>query len=153
MPLPSFNDMQLSSLRSKPVIIPFDGAYWYFKQPDQRPKGDAPTVRDDPLSKNIRPTNMRPLSMEAHQNLNMSIKVDCCRTLRLAIRNADHEPGAIFVEVLLRDRTLKRPHLDRWKTKWFHRARTLTSHRHVLPLMRSSASPSLPIPGGNGSTR
>lgn len=81
MPPPSFNDTQLSSLRSKPVIIPFDGAYWYFKQPDQRPKDDAPTVRGDPLSKNIR-SNMRPLSMEAHQNLNTSIKVDFCRTLR-----------------------------------------------------------------------
>jgi hypothetical protein len=98
---------QFSSLRKKPVIIPFDGAYWYFKQPDQRPKADAPVVHGDATKKNIRSTDMRPLSMEAHQRLDTPIKMDCCRAIRLAIQNADNRPGAIFVEILLKDRASK----------------------------------------------
>ena len=104
---PPATPAQFSSLRKKPVIIPFDGAYWYFKQPDQRPKADAPVVRGDPTKKNIRSTDMRPLSMEAHQRLDTPIKMDCCRAIRLAIQNADNRPGAIFVEILLKDRASK----------------------------------------------
>jgi hypothetical protein len=98
---------QFSTVRSKPAIIPFDGAYWYFKRPDQRPKADAPIVRGDPTKANILSTDFQPLSMEAHQYLDTPIKADCCSAIRLAIRNADDRPGAIFIEVLLKDTASK----------------------------------------------
>jgi hypothetical protein len=89
------------------MIIPFDGAYWYFKRPDQRPKADAPTVHGDPTKANIRSTDFQPLSMEAHQYLGSPIQMDCCNALRLAIQNADDRPGSIFIEILLKDTTSK----------------------------------------------
>jgi len=107
VPPPPATSTHFSNLRSKPVIIPFDGAYWYFRQPDQRPKADAPVVHGDPTKKNIRSTDARPLSMEAHQRLDTPIKMNCCRTIHLAIQNADNRPGAIFVEILLKDRSSK----------------------------------------------
>ena len=107
VPPPPATPEQFSSLQKKPVVIPFDGQYWYFKQPDHRPKPDAPVVHGDPTKKNIRSTDMRSLSMEAHQRLDTPIKMDCCRAIRLAIQNADNRPGAIFVEILLKDRASK----------------------------------------------
>jgi hypothetical protein len=101
------NHTQLSSVLAKAVIIPFDGVYWYFKRPDQRPKVDAPTVRGDPTKANIHSTDFQPLSMEAHQYLGNPIKMDCCNTIRLAIQNADDRQGAIYMEILLKDTTSK----------------------------------------------
>ena len=101
------NHTQLINVLAKPVIIPFDGVYWYFKRPDQRPKADAPTVRGDPTKANIHSTDFQPLSMEAHQYLGNPIKMDCCNAIRLAIQNADDRPGAIYMEILLKDTTSK----------------------------------------------
>ena len=36
-----------------------------------------------------------------------SISMDCCRAIRLAIRNADDRPGAIYIEILLKSTALK----------------------------------------------
>ena len=107
VPPASANHAQISSVLAKPVIIPFDGVYWYFKRPDQRPKADAPTVRGDPTKANIHSTDFQPLSMEAHQYLGNPIKMDCCNAIRLAIQNADDRPGAIYMEILLKDTTAK----------------------------------------------
>jgi hypothetical protein len=104
---PPLTSTQFSSLQNKSVIIPFDGEYWYFRQPDQRPRSDAPIVRGDPTKRNIRSIDTRPLSMEAHQHLVTPIKMGCCRAIHLAIQNADNRPGAIFVEILLKDRASK----------------------------------------------
>jgi hypothetical protein len=104
---PPLASTQFSNSRNKPVMIPFDGEYWYFRQPDQRPRSDAPIVRGDPTKRNIRSTDTRPLSMEAHQHLVTPIKMSCCRAIHLAIQNADNRPGAIFVEILLKDRASK----------------------------------------------
>jgi len=104
---PPLASTQFSSSRNKPMIIPFDGVYWYFRQPDQHPRADAPIVRGDPTKKTIRSTDTRPLSMEAHQHLVTPIKMSCCRAIHLAIQNADNRPGAIFVEILLKNTTSK----------------------------------------------
>ena len=45
--------------------------------------------------------------MEAHQYLGYPIKMDCCNAIRLAIQNADDRPGAIYMEILLKDTTSK----------------------------------------------
>ena len=105
--LPPLASTEFSSLRNKPVIIPFDGEYWYFRQPDQRPRSDAPIVRGDPTKRTIRSTDTRPLTMEAHQHLLTPIKMSCCRAIHLAIQNADNRPGTISVEILLKDTASK----------------------------------------------
>lgn len=85
-------------------VIPFDGAYWYFQEPDTQPAPDAHVMRGDPVKKRMVSTDRQPLAMEAHQPLDREIAMSCCRTLRVDIKNADNVPGSISVEVLLRDR-------------------------------------------------
>lgn len=88
----------------RPVLIPFDGAYWYFRQPDQGPRVDAPVVRDDPRRRTIRSTDRRPLLMEAHQRLGEPVSMSCCRAIRLTVQNGDAGQGDIALEVVLRNR-------------------------------------------------
>ena len=85
-------------------VIPFDGAYWYFQEPDTHPAPDAHVMRGDPVKKRMVSTDRQPLVMEAHQPLDREIAMSCCRSLRVDIKNADNVPGSIAVEVLLRDR-------------------------------------------------
>lgn len=87
----------------KPVMIPFDGAYWYFKPPDQRPRPGAIITHGDPTKKTIRSTNTLPLLMEAHQFLSLPIRINSFSAIRLSIENADHLPGAIYIEIRLRN--------------------------------------------------
>ena len=90
-----------SSVRTAPTIIPFDGAYWYFKAPDRRPRVNARVVHGEPTKVNIHSTDLQGLKMEAHQYLGNPIEMSCCRVLRLAIQNADDRVGEISIEVLL----------------------------------------------------
>jgi hypothetical protein len=102
-PPPPSDQTNFSTALSRPVIIPFDGAYWYFKQPDTRPKPDALIQQGDPIKANVRSTDHRELAMEAHQTLPTPISGDCCHTLRIDLLNGDDRPGPIRIELLLRD--------------------------------------------------
>ena len=97
------NQNSFSSVRTAPTIIPFDGAYWYFKAPDHRPRANARVVHGEPTKVNIHSTDLQALKMEAHQYLGTPIETSCCRVLRLAIQNADDRAGEISIEVLLQD--------------------------------------------------
>ena len=99
--------LHLAGALAKPIVIPFDGAYWYFKRPDTRPKPDARVQRGDPLKANIRSTDRIPLVMEAHQVLPSFNMTDCCTALRVELVNADNRPGAITIEIWLRDTSMK----------------------------------------------
>ena len=94
---------------AKPQVIAFDGAYWYFKEPDQAPRPDARIVHGDPLKARIQSTNMLALQMEAHQLIVPAVKMSCCSALRLNVTNADTRPGSIAIEVVLRDMETKPP--------------------------------------------
>jgi hypothetical protein len=103
VPPTASDETNFSSALSKPVIIPFDGVYWYFKQPDTRPAADARIQQGDPIKANVRSTDYRELAMEAHQTLLAPISGDCCHALRVDLLNGDDRPGPIHIEVLLRD--------------------------------------------------
>lgn len=92
-----------TGVSGKPIVIPFDGAYWYFKRPDNRPRRDAKVQRGDPLKGSIRSTDRLPLLMAAHQALLRPIAMTCCKALQVELINADNRLGAITIEVLLRD--------------------------------------------------
>jgi hypothetical protein len=105
---PAASDIpNFSSALARPVIVPFDGVYWYFKQPDTRPSADAHIQRGDPIKTNIRSTDYRKLAMEAHQMLVTPISGDCCRAIRVDLLNGDDRPGPIRIELLLRDTSAK----------------------------------------------
>jgi hypothetical protein len=86
---------------SKPLVIPFDGPYWYFKQPHTDPGTGAHVVHKQATDVNVRSTNWLPLRMEAHQNLGLPINLACCREIDIALTNADNRPGSITLGVLL----------------------------------------------------
>jgi len=102
------DEPSFSKLLARPVIIPFDGVYWYFKQPDTRPASDARIQQGDPIKANVRSTDYRALAMEAHQTLLNPISGDCCRAMRIDLLNGDDRPSPIRIELRLRD-TLGKP--------------------------------------------
>ncbi|HZL50264.1 MAG TPA: hypothetical protein VFC37_04875 [Terracidiphilus sp.] len=105
--LPPAPDADQAAAKAKPQVIPFDGAYWYFKEPDDRPRPDAKVVHGDPLTARIQSTNQLALRMEAHQAIVPAAKVSCCSALRVNVVNADTRPGSIAIEVILRDTETK----------------------------------------------
>jgi hypothetical protein len=94
--------------RIEPMVIPFDGAYWYFKAPDKRPRPTARIVRGSSTKAKVRSTDHYPLLMEAHQKLGTRIDLSCCSSIEIALQNADHHPGAIALELWLVDSALPR---------------------------------------------
>ena len=85
----------------KPLVIPFNGVYWFFKAPDIRPPRSSRQAHGSPEVLNIRSTDFRPLLMEAHQNLGSEIDSDCCGKIQIAIRNADRYSGTVSLELVL----------------------------------------------------
>jgi hypothetical protein len=87
----------------KPIVIPFDGQYWYFKAPSTRPGPRAHIAHGRATYANVRSTNSAPLLMEAYQNLGTSIDLRCCSEIDIAITNADVRPGTIALGIRLAD--------------------------------------------------
>ncbi len=87
----------------KPIVIPFDGQYWYFKAPSTRPGPRAHIAHGRATYANVRSTNAAPLLMEAYQNLGTSIDLKCCSEIDVAITNADVRPGTIAIGIRLTD--------------------------------------------------
>jgi hypothetical protein len=87
----------------KPIVIPFDGPYWYFKAPSQRPGPRAHIAHRNATDVSISSSDSAPLLMEAHQNLGSSIDLTCCSEIDLTIINADNRPGKIAISLRLTD--------------------------------------------------
>ncbi len=86
---------------AKPLEIPFEGVYWFFKAPDVHPPRTSRQAHGSPERLDIRSTDRRPLSMEAHQNLGSMIDLACCSRIQVAIRNADRYPETVSLELVL----------------------------------------------------
>lgn len=88
---------------SRPVVIPFDGSYWYFQAPQHGPGLHPHLAHGDPVSMNIYSTGWVPLAMQAHQTLPQPIPVRGGEQFQLLLRNGDNHEGRIEVGVLLTD--------------------------------------------------
>ena len=98
---------------SKPIVIPFDGPYWYFKAPSQRPGLHAHVAHGRATDVSVSSTDSAPLLMEAHQNLGSSIDLACCSEIDIAVTNADNRPGKIALGLRLTDSSsIERPFRD-----------------------------------------
>jgi hypothetical protein len=97
------NIAQLGMSNRRPMVIPFDGPYWYFQRPHAGPGRNPHIAHGEPTGVNIRSVDGVPLLMEAHQKLNTSIDLGCCRALEVDIRNSDNMPGGIVLAVTLTD--------------------------------------------------
>lgn len=88
---------------SRPLVIPFNGVYWYLRLPAKAPGRNAHIAHGSPTKIEIHSADWHPLIMEAHQHLAASIDATCCRDLELSILNADNGPGEIRIAVVLID--------------------------------------------------
>lgn len=102
---PPLSFFQHPNLNNVPAVIPFDGAYWYFQVPDERPGADAYKMRGDPIQVGVRATNEYPLTMEAHQSLEQPIRLDCCRAIRVDLRSTEYGAGGVYIGLILRNTT------------------------------------------------
>jgi hypothetical protein len=87
----------------RPVVIPFDGSYWYFQAPQHGPGLHPHLAHGDPVAMNIYSTGWVPLAMQAHQTLPQAIPVQGGEGFELTLRNGDNREGRIEVGVLLTD--------------------------------------------------
>ena len=138
--------------QAKPMVIPFDGVYWYYQPPDDRPEPDAQVVRGVPEKANVRSRDRMPILMEAHQYLGSSVKMDCCRALRMAILNADTRPGVFYMEVVLRDTQSKAASTLKPSGMNLHRESEIRSSLGSV-LVASSAKPGIALATGGGDRR
>jgi hypothetical protein len=90
---------------ARPLVIHFDGSYWYFQPPDKRPGANAHQAHGSPLAVNIEANNFFPLIMEAVQGLRSTVRLARCREIQVSIENRDNVRGVISLGVVLTDRT------------------------------------------------
>lgn len=101
-PLPA-SEQFLAPGTTRPLIIPFDGPYWYLQPPNKLPGSTAHQAHGTPLKIDIESHNSVPLVMDAHQSLSTSISVARCREIQVEIENRDNLEGTISIAVLLTD--------------------------------------------------
>jgi hypothetical protein len=101
-PLPMQRDVLHEGV-NRPVVIPFDGSYWYFQAPQHGPGLHPHLAHGDPVAMNIYSTGWVPLAMQAHQTLPQPIPVHGGEGFELTLRNGDNRDGRIEVGVLLTD--------------------------------------------------
>ncbi len=80
---------------NKPLVIQFDGEYWYFQPPDSGPGPGAYIAHESPLATNIHSVLQIPLLMQAHQRLGSPLPLTCCHAIEVELENRDQNPGAI----------------------------------------------------------
>jgi hypothetical protein len=102
-PLPSMSRDLFDSHHKNPLSIPFYGAYWFFKLPDTEPPPNSYRTHGTPSKLTFFSPDLRPLLMEAHQNLGKLINLTCCREIQVEIVNADRYPGTVSVELVLKN--------------------------------------------------
>ncbi len=102
VPPPASESLPLTNFHNAdPLVIPFDGVYWFFKTPDLQPPRTSRQAHASPETVEIRSTDRRPLSIEAHDHLGQLIDVTCCSRIQIAIRNADRYPETVSLELIL----------------------------------------------------
>ena len=110
-PTPHVHNVSIG--RARPIVIPFDGPYWYFKAPSTKPSPRAHIAHGQSTAVTIRSSDWEPLLMAAHQNLGSSIDLECCSEIDVTITNADTRPGTIALGLRLTDSgSIRRPSQD-----------------------------------------
>jgi len=88
---------------TKPMVIQFDGEYWYFQPPYSDPGPGAFIAHSSPLTANIHSVLSIPILMQAHQHLGTPLPIECCREVDVEVENRDDRPGPIVIGVMLTD--------------------------------------------------
>jgi hypothetical protein len=95
------NSLLTGHRMASPLVIPFGGVYWFFRAPDTHPPDGSREEHGSPDMFGTHSTDLRSLSMEAHQNFGTLLDLDCCSKVQVAIRNTDRYPESVFLELIL----------------------------------------------------
>ncbi|HYX53985.1 MAG TPA: hypothetical protein VE783_11085 [Candidatus Limnocylindrales bacterium] len=88
---------------AKPLKLLFQGVYWFYKPPYDRPPQGSAKSKADPQLVGLRSSDDLPLVMEAHQLLSEAVRLNCCRAMSVTISNRDLYPGTVWLELILTD--------------------------------------------------
>ena len=88
---------------TKPMVIQFDGEYWYFQPPDSDLGPGAFIAHSSPLTTNIHSVLSIPILMQAHQHLGTPLPIECCREVDVEVEDRDDHPGPLVMGVMLTD--------------------------------------------------
>lgn len=88
---------------SRPIGIPFSGAYWMFRWPAARPPRRSTVRRGSTTELSFHTTDGQPMKMEAHQKLDPPVSTQCCTRIQLVVRSAERYPGTVALELILID--------------------------------------------------
>jgi hypothetical protein len=101
-PLPEEDGLTAKGTR-RPLILRFDGAYWYFQPPDTRPGPEAHQDHGTPLAASIRSNNSFPLLAEAHQRLVNPIPLSPYGEIQVEIEDRLNLRSPVEIALLLTD--------------------------------------------------
>lgn len=96
-------DVLLANGSKEPLVIRFNGPYWYYQAPNKFPGPEAHKAQGTPIGFDIQSNNSVPLVMDAHQYLGSAISVALYREITVEIENRDNTAGAVSIGVLLID--------------------------------------------------
>lgn len=85
---------------AKPFVIPFDGVYWLWQPPANRPPKTAIIKYGSPAKLGFHSTDNTSLWMEAHQNLGTQVDLACCSAIQVVIENHDSFPKTSSMELI-----------------------------------------------------
>ena len=103
-PLPMERDLLRSGM-TRPLVIRFDGSYWYFQAPEHGPGAHPHLTHGDPVAVSIYSTGRVPLAMQAHQTLTQPVDLRPVGAMQVTVRNGDNRVGRIDMGILLADST------------------------------------------------
>lgn len=90
---------------NKPLVIQFDGEYWYFQPPDSGPGPGAYIAHESPLVADVHSVLQIPLLMQAHQRLGSPMPLTCCHSIEVELENRDQSPGTLDLSMSLSNST------------------------------------------------
>lgn len=101
-PLAVDNSM-LAPGTKRPLVIRFNGPYWFLQPPSKRPGSEAHVAQGTPVNVDIESTNAVALVMDAHQRLSRSVPLTRCREIEVDVEDRDNRAGLVSLAVLLSD--------------------------------------------------
>jgi hypothetical protein len=102
-PLPAITG--LGSARPDPLSIPFDGVYWFWCGPSDRPPANSVVMHGSPSARFFRSTDGG-MSMEARQNLGFMVDPKRYSAIEILFKNADPFPNTVSILLKVRNTTV-----------------------------------------------
>lgn len=89
-----------------PLSIPFNGVYWFWRGPSDRPPSNSVVLHGSPSAQFFRSTDGDGMSMEAKQNLGFAVDPRRYAAIEIDIQNADPFPNSVSILLKVRNTTV-----------------------------------------------